>query len=238
MVKKAILYIIILMCTMVSLVNADLGTYQQNICVVLKAEVNSTGSNITIYYPNSTIAVDNQAMTKLKGMIFNYSFCDTNELGKYIYDYCDQNGDNCKQNTFSISPTGDELNIGQGIMYMFMLLAMVCFFLLFLFGAIKLPFRNERGGEGDVVKIQWKKYLKLFCIGMCYVTFVWIVFISWNLSWGYLQMRGLSVFFKYLFYLVFSLSLPAFVGFIILFTVSYINDKKIQRFQRQFEEIY
>ena len=44
--------------------------------------------NISIYYPNSTKAITNDAMTNVGGGYWEYSFLSTNELGKYDYPTC------------------------------------------------------------------------------------------------------------------------------------------------------
>lgn len=238
MVKKVILCIIILLFTMVTLVQSDLGTYQQNKCLDVKGKINDSSANVTIYYPNSSIAVNNQLMSQITGEIFNYTFCYTTTTGIYIYDYCDSNGENCVENSFMITPTGDRLDQAQGIMYIFVLISMIGIFIFTVWGSIKLPFRNERNSDYEVIKIEWKKYLKLFSISIAYVTLIWIIFLGWNLSWGYLQMEGIGIFFKYLFYLFFALSFPIFVGIILFGLVAYLNDKKVQKFYDNFQEVF
>jgi len=90
---------------LISITSASLGTFSQGECVNIKTILNTTSVNIsTISYPNSTIAISNQAMTK-NAQTFNYSFCDTNTLGTYVYDYFDTEG-NTYVNEFEITPSG------------------------------------------------------------------------------------------------------------------------------------
>lgn len=79
------------------LVNAEvqtLGTFKYGDCIILKQTCsNCTYNNITsILYPNSSLAVVNVAMTK-SGTEYNYTFCNTTELGNYIVNgFGDLNG--------------------------------------------------------------------------------------------------------------------------------------------------
>lgn len=107
---KKILFItfitLITLITLITFVSADLGTYKQDEMISVRANLNATSVNVTIYYPNSSIAIENQAMGNLRGNIWNYTFSNTNTIGIHTYDYCNQDGDNCKENTFTITKTG------------------------------------------------------------------------------------------------------------------------------------
>ena len=132
--KKIIIMFFIVTMMMVSLASADLGTFKQNDCISIKTILNSSSVNIsTISYPNSTMILSNQVMTKI-GNTFNYSFCNTSVLGKYIYDYFDEHG-NVYVNDFTITPTGYQASISQS-MTMFILIGVLTLtiILLFIFG--------------------------------------------------------------------------------------------------------
>lgn len=78
---------------LIPLATAGLGTFKQNSCVDIKTILNSSWANISsISYPNSTVAYSNVGMTK-SGQTFNYTFCNTSDMGTYTYDYFDNNGD-------------------------------------------------------------------------------------------------------------------------------------------------
>jgi len=59
---------------------------KQNSCINLPQEyANATWSNITvIQFPDQTIIQINSPMTSLGGGYFNYTFCNTSQLGDYI----------------------------------------------------------------------------------------------------------------------------------------------------------
>ena len=110
--KKTILLTIMLGIFLITLVSADLGTFEQTECVDLKGNLDAVNVSISVYFPNSTVAFENVQMVNVRGDIWEYNFCNTLVIGEYIYDYCDHGGNNCKENTFLITPSGQSDNLG------------------------------------------------------------------------------------------------------------------------------
>jgi len=160
--KLVISMSILIMVIMVSLVSASLGTYKQNDCVQIKTILNATWVNIsTISYPNSSLAVSNQGMSQT-GQTFTYSFCNTSNLGSYVYDYFDSNGD-VYVNDFIISPTGNEkINSGEG-MSIFGSVIVLVLVALFLF-LLSFAFQNPAG--------------KIIFIGLAAIVFIMAILYS------------------------------------------------------------
>lgn len=110
MIKQLMLFMFLLL--IIPLASADLGTFQQNSPVEIKTILNTTSVNIsTISYPNSTLIISNQAMTK-NGLNFNYTFYNTSTLGVYVYSYFDAEG-NVYVNSFTINGSGQEISQAQ-----------------------------------------------------------------------------------------------------------------------------
>lgn len=211
----------------------SLGTFRQGECVeLIQTCSNCTFNNISsVMYPNSSLALNQATMTKT-GTFYNYTFCSTSPLGEYIVNgFGDLNGlDEIWAYSFLITPAGENLETGQALLYMFMLIVFISIFLLSFYGSIVLPWKNERNPYDEIIKVNYRKYLKMFCMGMSYVFLVWVSYISWNLSWGYLHMRGIADMFRYLFTVLVALALPVFIIWVVLMVVVYINDQKIQSF--------
>ena len=87
----------------------------------------------SIKYPNSTVYNINSNMTKI-GSNFNYTFCGTSELGKYLVTTCgDKDGYyQCAIYDFEITPTGEDRVNSLGI---FIILVMISLLVL-VFGLI------------------------------------------------------------------------------------------------------
>ena len=134
---------------LISFASADLGIYKQGENISVRASLDASSVNVTIYYPNSSIVINNQEMDNLAGNIWNYTLEDTNTLGRYIYDYCDQNGNNCKENIFTITNSGIDF---PGSSQNFLIIAIVFLFLigcLFFVGFVK----------EDKMQVKWSLFL-------------------------------------------------------------------------------
>lgn len=96
-----------------------LGTFKQGECVELSTIcADCTYVNLTtVILPNSTVLSYHTNMTK-SGTSFTYSFCNTNQLGEYIYNTLgDPEGtDTVQPVDFTVTPSGfGRLGSGEGL---------------------------------------------------------------------------------------------------------------------------
>jgi len=116
--------IILLSLTFVSAETQTLPKQMVNTCVNLP-QVCSTCTYVnlsSIKYPDSTVSNLNAAMTK-SGVNYNYTFCDTGDLGTYIVTTCgDKDGTfQCAVYDFDVSPTRS----GMGSSYEFYIIILL-----------------------------------------------------------------------------------------------------------------
>jgi len=80
----------------------------------------------SIKYPDSSVNLINTLMTK-NGVNFNYSFCDTGQLGTYIVTTCgDKDGTfQCSVYNFEITPTGGDRLNSLGIFIVLLVVSLV-----------------------------------------------------------------------------------------------------------------
>ena len=224
-----ILLAIVLTLMMVTMASANLGTFKVNSCVEIRTILNTTSVNLSsVTYPNGTSSYLNEAMTKSGLSTFNYTYCNTSDSGEYVYDYCDLEG-NCYVNSFNINQNGSVLTHGKATMYIsFILLAIVVLFAS-IFGAINIPWKNQRNDEGEIISINYLKYLKLFLIVMSYVFLMFLFGLSQSIFNNYMPETGVGSFFRVMYTLMLSGLYPGIVmGFIFSFLV-FIEDKKLNR---------
>jgi len=130
---------------------------KQESCIVLpQSYANSTYQNITfIQFPDKTTIEINSYMTKV-GSYFNYTFCNTSQLGTYIVNGIgDYDGvDETWAYDFSITPTGKSFSTVDISVYIFFLL--VC--LAISFFSVRLY--REYSVEKDELTGQQKYELK------------------------------------------------------------------------------
>jgi len=146
---KKLIFIFVFLLILIPLISAytftwDFGimTQQQNECFEFPAACdNCTYTNITILYPNGTIAVDNEPMTNPTSIYYyNYTFCDTSTLGIYpvITNYDEEEYLRAYSdfNFFVITESGYNIDEGNAttiytIVLFFMVLASLFFYAFF-----------------------------------------------------------------------------------------------------------
>ncbi len=158
---KKILLTLMLGIFLISLASADLGFGKQGDIISVRGNLNASAVNVTIYFPNSTIAIYNQPMGNLRGDIWNYTFDNTQTLGKYIYDYCNQNGDNCQENIFEVTRSGRAApNEGEGMIFLASILSMVLIALFFL--VLSFTIDKENGLRFGFIAFSFVIFIMIF----------------------------------------------------------------------------
>lgn len=233
-IMKNILVVIILILSF-SMISAEiqtLGFFKQDSCVILKQTCsNCTYSNITSINieGNSKELLSNAAMTK-KGYEYNYTFCNTSELGEYIVNGV-SNVDSYETvwaYDFIITPTGKELTSQKTSIYIFIFIFSFVVFLGLLILGFSISGKNERDEmTGYIIAVSNLKYFKLLCLGIAYVFFVFITYFAWMMTYAFLEFNFLSSIMQWVFYVFAVLTLPLFILFTYLTITNLIKDKKI-----------
>lgn len=187
--------------------------------------------NITsVKYQNSTIIVSDVAMTN-RTNDFNYSIgsTDINTIGIYSVDgFCNSgNQVGVWTYTFEVTNTGDKLSTSSGIIYLVFLLGILFVWGLCLWGAIKIPFRNQRNQEGKVISVNDLKFVKIFLIVVSYLLLMWTMGILRSITANYLLLAGAGKIFNYLFWIMFSFFWPLLIVSLAIGVVTWLGDKKL-----------
>lgn len=214
--------------------------YRQDSPIDIRHSVRNSGGitstalcNLTVFSPNKTILVPFQRMSfSSTTQTYNYTLppSNTSQLGEYCYDVtCTDSGLNQTDSfCFEVNPIGQENSIAENLIYILLLVLIAVLFCVCCYYGYTLPFRNERNESDEVISVNWKKYLKMFCIGMAYVFFVWGIYVSWNLAYAYLDLRNFYELFKLVFIVLLALSLPVFILGVVFAIRGVFSDKNIQ----------
>lgn len=132
--------------------------------------------------------------------------------------------------TFEVTRTGYSSTTPQMLLYSLMILVLMSLLVLCLIGGSRIQFKNVRNRDDEVIQINWRKYLKIFCWTSAYMLTIAIVFIIWNLLYAYADWYNITLFFRYLYQLLMVFALPVLIGSIIMAIINYISDKKIKKF--------
>lgn len=190
----------------------------------------ATVCNITVIYPNATVLINAGEMSN-QGGYFNYTLPEgLYTLGTYRYDITCKDGADSNFNSFNfdITPNGENLSIASSVIYLFMLILSICIFLGFTFTAIKVDGQNYRDEEGYLVHVNWKKYLKIFCVVMAYVTAIWLTWSSYNIILAYAGIQQVAQFFFVIHTILFSMLIPVIVIFCVFTVIKFVKDIKLQ----------
>lgn len=162
--NSKILFSILLSLILINFISANLGSYEQSKCVDIKTILNTTSVTLsTLTYPNGTIPVSDITMQNIAGKTFNYTFCETDAIGTYIYDYYDSEG-NVYANSFEITPSG---NSGNSNIYFFL------FIIIFVYVIALIGFF----GKNEIVALLGS--FGLMWIGVYIVNNGIIIYLDW-----------------------------------------------------------
>ena len=188
----------------------------------------SVTANITIFYPNGTMYVDNDLMT-LNNQLLYYSVSSF-VLGIYHVRVTIQDGTLEKTATFDykVTPLGRENSSSQAILYVIVIIFFMCLFFVSGYGFLTLTSANYKGDNGFIIAINWLKYLKWFSLVICYLTLTGIIFFAWNISYAFLYFTAMENFLHYLFRIMLVGGELGLIVFFILGGVRFILDLKLQ----------
>lgn len=217
---------------LISAEQSNLGVMKQNSCFDLYQTCNDcTWVNLTsIKYPNGTIETFNLYMTK-KNQNFNYSFCNSSQAGAYTYTVCGDKGGvyMCEVLGLTVSPSGTVLSSAQSTTYILIFIIAFFIFLGLMITGLYLPAHNESDEmTGYIIAVSNIKYVKFVCLGLAYGVSMLLAYLSWMLSFSFLpEMEFIATMFKFLFYTMAVIALPAFIFLIYLMIANWNRDSQI-----------
>lgn len=236
MKKSKLIYLIfvILLCSFAYAEVTGLGVFQVNEPIdLIQICANCTYVNISsITAPNSSIIYIDLEMDK-SGVRFNYTLPAQNLAGDYIV--CGE-GDLDGEVTvwcydFEVTQTGYKPDTAQGLIYFILFGVSFIVFLIILAIATKTDTSTYKRdtATGDVIGINWKKYICLGASILAYACAVWIAHLGKIISENFLNSSALNSFFSTIFTVLLAFATPLVVFIITLFFVSYVTDKKNQK---------
>lgn len=207
----------------------SLDIHRKGNCIdLVQADRNSTYQTIvSVQLPNKQISLIDKNMTSLGGGYYNYSYCNTSYVGKYFVNGYDN--DEQWAYDFIVTNNGTEYTTAQSITYIFVLLLSVGLFILCFTWAWNIETGNIRNSDGEIMAVNYKKHLKLFLVVMCYMVAMWVFFVSWNITLGYLDLPAVASFFRFLYTFMLAMALPITVVWILVAFIMFVRDLQIEK---------
>ncbi len=198
---------------------------------------NCTSVNITkVIYPNQTLALLGEFLMTSNSTNFNFSFSDTDAVGKYSYTTSgDLNGISTQQScTFEVTPTGSGLTTSKSIIFVSLLFLLVFLFMIDIGSLALVPKENNRDAEsGEIVSINMLRHLRPVLYGFAWGLLLSILFISSNIAFAFLGTELFAKFLFVLFQIMFALTpiIVIFWGWYLLYHV--VQDIAINKILKQ-----
>jgi len=193
----------------------------------------SATCNITLVYPNSSLLVDNQAMTNLNNGYFNYPLIpsQTTPTGEFTGRTGCTDGNLSATTTFNyeVNPTGTELNTSKSILYVASLFFLIFFLVLTMFITGRLPQKKEYDEERELISVNQIAYLRPILYGAIYLEILALMFIISNVTGAYLGETLLSSLTFKIFYIMGKLLLPMVVIWFIYLIHEAVMHKTLQK---------
>jgi hypothetical protein len=186
-------------------------------------------ANVTVTDPRNQIIFAGEMTFDVDNEEHSITLPSSNTSRLGVYDYCISsridglNGTGCFQ--FEITLIGQRATTSQSIVFGFIGFMSLIFFLLALFGSIKIPFKNSRNERGFVVGINDLKYIKLLLWFVTYLLLISLTFsfahVSQISNWdvGYRIMNGTFAF-------LIAFLLPTFTLMFTFAIIMFFSDRK------------
>jgi hypothetical protein len=234
-VYLALLLALLLVLPAIGLASAgitNLGVFKTGECISLKQSCAScTYNDVTrVTMPDSTVAINGILLMTKSGLDYNYTFCNTSQVGNYIVDgHGDLLGTDTVWNyNFQVTATGSDFSTGKSMTYILIFIFSFIIFIALLFFGIAVPHKNKTDEmTGYVIAVSNLKYVKLICLGFAYIFAVFIVYLSWMLSFAYLDLGFLSSILHFIFIAMAWITLPFFILFCYFTIANLIRDSQI-----------
>ena len=241
--KKTIglMFGILLLISLVSLVSAEYSyLFEKDTTIDLHISCfdtnnsfcsSATNCQISVYYPNQSAVIINQSMT-YNETFFNYTLIEsqTDIIGEYsAIANCQGTTNGFSEFNFYINPSGKDLSTAQGIIYIILLVIAFFIFWISIYGSFKIPWRNTRDDSGKVVSVNDLKWLKLFLMVFSYLTFMFIMAMTYNITENFIYLGNVSSYFHYVYLILLTFFFPIMVllPWVVLYVV--FQDKKVKK---------
>lgn len=197
--------------------------------------IESATCNITILSPQKNIRYSQfapmtyDATTKLHNYTLKADNITTE--GDYCYTItCTYGGYNATgYDCITVTPSGRTASTAQSILYMFLLLITVGLFSFSMYWGFTIRGKNVRNSYNEVIEINWYKYLKIACWFISFFLFYFIIFLTQNIAFGFLNIPFVGRFYAFIGIVINTgiyVAIPLFVGYVL---ITYIADRKHQK---------
>lgn len=220
-------------------------TYPSDTDIIISHSVRLNGGifnglcNITIFNPSKQIIIPfsnmsfNQANQTFNFVIQKQNITSLNKIYSYDVTCLSPSGNITESFNFLVTQDGTNATITEGFGYFFLLFVGISLFIYLIYSYKTMDTSPKVDEYGEFLKINRKKYLRMFLFAMIYIVATWIMFVSWNLAVVYINNRTIGAIF-YTFHIgLLSIMWPFVVIWGLVTLITYVRDlnleKKVQK---------
>jgi uncharacterized membrane protein YhdT len=133
-----------------------------------------------------------------------------------------------REQCFEVNYKGQELSVAQSILNSSLFLILILFMLAVFFMIINLPEDNDRDGEGQIMSINYLKYLRTSLWIAEWMLMVAVLYISSNIAFAYLSTNLFGKILFTLFQITFGLTPLIVIVLVVYMFVRFFHDREFQ----------
>ena len=193
-----------------------------------------TNCTLTLLDPNMNAIIDTQDMTR-QSSYYNYTIDSSNltSSGEYNGIMVCVGTAYYNEFTLGVSVEGFEPTISDSILYVSLLGLTILLMVLCIAGAFLINGKNEFSMGGDILKINFNKYLKQLLFFIAYLFFMFTTWIAWSISDKFLDLGIGSTIFYYAFIISWIFFFPILIAFTTISIISWILDLKLHKMKER-----
>ena len=224
---KRLIFILLFALFLFPLTNAYQKEIPLNVIVGCDKINCSLDWNITILNPNSSVLINNKAMS-VGNYYSNYSLTPM-DIGTYSVFLSDTTGSDSYGTSFEVTYIAESLTTAQGVLYGSFIILLILFVIGLLVLYSSLPNDNPRSAEGKILSINRLKYLRMPLLIFSYFMVAFIFYIASNLGYAFLSETLVAQVFFFLFRSMMILSPVIIIVWFIGIFFSVFEDKEIRK---------
>lgn len=223
-----------LMIMVMGFASAEIGSIDDpaslNQCIqIIQQDSQTNSATLTfVYYPDGTILNIQKSMTALGNGSFSYTFCNTSIAGEYTANGIGNYSNSDWNYKFYVNNLGRPIaSTSQSLIYILLLIILSVASILSFRFASELPDKNISTPDGEIIKINYEKYLKWFLYSLVYIFGVWITYLCYGISNSILEIDTLTNMFYYIFKILLFGGMLALPILLVYGAIVYTRDMQI-----------
>jgi len=185
----------------------------------------------TINNPNGYTNINQEGDKNSQTFSFSIDAGNYSDVGQYCHQIECTDGSEIvtASKCIIVNRQGFYIQEGSGTMYSISLFVLLVLFIISLYYAITLPFKNQRNDSGTMLFVDYKKYLKIFMAFISYLLLTFIFAIGKGMSYAFLSSTEAYGFFNVGLTILLIGIMPSLIITVVFIIINALSDRKINK---------